>query len=107
MNPEAAIAGLDRSLQIAGQDISLHRGTTYVAARARITSYSASQLVGEVTQGDSLVIMSPTEIVAASWPAPPRYGDKVVIDGNVRTVISATVFEMANVPVRYELQTRG
>lgn len=116
MTPEAAIGALDRQLAIHGEDILLRRetkgaGTLLIpfdcGVRAKVRDYTAAELVGELQQGDSQVILSPSEMTDRQWPAPPRKGDKVVIKGKVRAVMNVVPFDIGGTVARYELSVRG
>lgn len=113
MTPAAAISALDRGLVVAGEDVTLSRQTgpqqipLSVTCRARVTGYSPQQLVGEIHQGDSLVILSPTEMQARQWCWPPLKGDRVLAHGRTRTVLDAAPFYIGGELVRLELQVRG
>lgn len=121
-----AVAALDDALAAAGQDIRLIRltGTQMipyeVTCRAMVRGYQPSELVGSISQQDSMVILSPTEIDRKGWPGPassaatdtsdrrvPRKGDRVVISGKARTVEAAVGITMADELVRIELQVKG
>ncbi len=101
---------LDAMLAAFGQDVTLRRvtGTTNQAnvdctCRALVRGYRADELAGGIIQGDSLVILSATDIIAAQWPGGqpvtspptgldvrvPRKGDKIVSAGKVRNVEAA------------------
>src|SRR5688500_8083162 len=78
MSAAQEIADLDRHLEIDGEDIVLRRvkGTTLatqqnvdVTCRAFVRGFSPNELVGTITQQDSRVVLSPTQIDAADWPA--------------------------------------
>lgn len=112
MTPDAAIAALDKAVQIAGQDIILRRttGTALIkfdspTTRARVVDYRPDELVGEVQQGDRKAILSPTML--ANWPAPPTKGDRVVVDGAVWAVMNVNPLSIGNRLVRIEMQIRG
>lgn len=113
MTPAAAISALDRGLLVAGEPITLTRNAgpqqvpLSVTCRARVTGYAGAQLVGEVHQGDSLVILSPTEMQARQWCWPPLKGDRVLAQGRTRTVVDAVPFCIDSELVRLELQVRG
>ncbi len=121
MSPAATIAALDRALRTRGQDVtlqSLSAGvvTQQVTCRAFVRSYAPAALVGGVIQGDSQVILSPSEIAAAGWPGAatgpgddrvPKKGDRLVISGLVRTIEAASPVYLADVLVRIELRVRG
>lgn len=48
--------------------------------------YVPKVLVGSIAQGESLVVISNTEIAAAQWPGPPIKNDELIIDGKPRTI---------------------
>jgi hypothetical protein len=122
------IAQLDSALADAGEDFVLRRviGTTNqtnvdVTCRGFIRSYGPEELTTNIIQGDSRIILSPTQINAASWPgaAPPvefgaaqdprvpRRGDKAVVQGRVMNIQNTSPIYVDNVLVRIELQIRG
>jgi hypothetical protein len=114
MSPEAAIAALDRALAATGEDIVLRRTTGTkpaipldVGVRASVRGYRPEELVGGIIQGDSLVIVSPTEMKQRRWCWPPRANDKAVIDEKVRNVVAVNGIKMKGVLVRIELTVRG
>jgi hypothetical protein len=113
MTPAMAIAALDRALGIAGENITLRRttGTALipldVACRAVVRGYQPHQLVGTIIQGDSQVILSPSEMKRRQWTWPPRKNDKAVIAGKVRNIEAAAPIYMGGELVRIELQVRG
>lgn len=128
---EAAIRDLDSALAEAGENIRLQRLTLgpngaqipfEVTCRASVRQYQPSELAGGIIQGDSLVILSPTEIIKAQWPGGtpqssdadkrvPRggagQGDKVIIQGRARNIEAAAPYYLAGELVRIELQCRG
>lgn len=122
------IEALDRSLARSGEDVILRRivGTTAQVnidcrARAHVHGYEPSQIAGTIIQGDSHVILSPTDIDRAQWPGgqpvtspPPAVDpriplpdDRVIIQGQSRVVIAAKPVVRDNVLVRIDLQVRG
>lgn len=114
MSPEQAISALDRALDAAGEDIVLRRTTGTkpaipfdVGVRASVRDYQPAELVGGVVQGDSRVIVSPTEMKRRQWCWPPRVNDKAVIQGKVRNVTAATPIYVNGELVRIELSVRG
>lgn len=119
---------LDRKLRSRGQDVILRRitGTTNQAnvdctCRALVRGYRADELAGGIIQGDSLVILSATDIIAAQWPGGqavtsppgvndprvPRKGDKVIVEGRIRNVEAADPIYVAGDLHRINLQVRG
>lgn len=119
MTPQAAIAALDRQLHLHGHDAVLRRatwsGTTKTTAdvtvRIKLRGYAPDELVGGIIQGDSAVVMSPTQINAAGWPSgapePPKAGDTLVSAGRARAVIAAEPIYLGGEVVRIEMQVRG
>lgn len=127
MSAEREIAELDRSLAEDGEDIILRRvvGTTNqafndVKCRAFVRGYAANELVGGITQQDSKVILSPTQINRLQWPGgqPPNVtgdpripskarGDKAIIGGKVRSVEAATGIPIDGTLVRIEMRVLG
>lgn len=126
MNP--CISALDRCLARAGQDVILRRpvGTTSqsftdAAVRAFVRGYEPSELAGDIQQGDSRVILSPTHLAASQWPGGqavsspptsldvriPRAGDRVVIAGRSRNVVMAAPIYKAGELIRIDIQVRG
>jgi hypothetical protein len=119
------IDALDRALKVAGQSITLRKVTgttsqtfTDVICQANVRGYSPQELVGAITQQDSKVIISPTEINSAVWPyaqfgyindvrVPSKNrGDLVIINGQTRTVQAAVGIYVQDVLVRIEIQVR-
>lgn len=54
--------------------------------RLRPGGAGSSQAVGAVAQNMITVKISNAEIAAASWPGPPRKGDKLVMGGRTYTL---------------------
>lgn len=121
------IARLDGSLARVGEDVVLRRNTLGpggvqipfdATVRAQVRGYEPAELTAAVIQGDSRVILSPTQIEQAGWPgataAPvtgdrrvPRRGDVVLVQGTPRHVFAAAPKYVGGVLVRIELQVRG
>ena len=123
---EQAIADLDAALASDGEWIELQRltGTQLipfkVRCRAFVCGYAAQELVGGISQTDSKVIMSPTEIIRSGWPGPnssatptdqdrrvPRKGDAVIIAGRKRAVETAGGVYPGGELVRIEMRVLG
>lgn len=114
MSPVEAIAALDHANQIAGEDVVLRRylgpllaNPVDVTCRATVRGYTAAELVGGIAEGDRLAILSPTEATAASWPLPPRRGDKLVIGGRETNIEHPDNITMGGALVRMNLRVRG
>lgn len=128
MTPAAAIAALDNRLAQDGEDIILQRvvgaanqATFGAKCRAFVRGYQPHQLIGTIIQGDSHVILSPTDINRSGWPGAqvakpstanmdariPLTTDKLVQFGKTRSIQAATPFYIDGELVRIELQVRG
>jgi hypothetical protein len=113
MTPAQAIAMLDRQIAKHGQPVVLRRVVANAAATeatvsAFVRGYKPDELVAGIVQGDTLVTLSPTSVAGTPFsPAVPRRGDKVLIDGRLRSVELADPVSIAGVMVRLNLQVRG
>jgi hypothetical protein len=123
MTPAAAIAALDSALAASGQDVTLRRttGTQQVPfdvdCRAMVRKYQPDELIGGITQGGSMVVLSPTEITAAQWPGAqpqgaqdarvPKKGDKLRVAGLFREVEHCEPIYLAGELVRLNLWVKG
>lgn len=126
---EQEVADLDAALAEDGEDIEIWRliGTQQipikVKCRAFVRGYSAEELVGGISQTDSRVVISPTEIIASGWPGPqvaspvqpnanqdhrvPRKGDKAVIAGRTRNIEIAHPIYIDGQLVRINMRVLG
>jgi hypothetical protein len=101
------------ALERKGRTISLRRriGTsnsfTEVSPLGYDRGYKAQELLGGIVQGDREVVIGNAEIAAASWPAPVRKGDVVVMDGVTATVQGARSMYVGTVPAAHILWVRG
>lgn len=113
-----AAAMLDGALAAYGTPCTLRRyvglgsarDPVDIAIRAHVRGYAPEDLVGGIMQGDTKVILSPTEITAASWPGPqdwPQVGDRLVVDGRERNIQRSVLYQVAGGVARIELQVRG
>lgn len=125
MTPAECIDDLDRELRSCGEDVVLCRmqliaGVQSIAeqvtCRAFVRGYEPNQMMGGITQQDSRVVISPTEIIASGWtsgkPANedrrvPMKNNKVIIQGKVRNVEAAVGKYVANELVRIEMRVLG
>lgn len=58
-----------------------------------------------ITQGDTRIIMSNTDLINAGWSGGnPRPGDFILVDGGTKRVIAAAVRPM---DVGFDIQARG
>jgi hypothetical protein len=115
-DPADLIADLDEALLDAGEEVVLRRLTLGPNAmqipfdcdvRASIRPLDAKELVGNIDQTWSRVILSPTDINRAQFRLPVRKNDKIVQDGKVRNVEFPKHIRMQNVVVRIELLVGG
>jgi hypothetical protein len=131
MSAPEEIAELDRALLLDGQDIVLRHvtGTTSatqvyidVTCRAFVRGFAPEELVSGITQQDSRVVMSATQINAAEWPdalsvlafddPDPRIptknrGDLCYIDGRKHSIESARGVTIDATLVRIDMVVRG
>ena len=107
MTPAAAIALLDRNVEQHGQTVILRRGATDLSILAFVRDFRPDEIVGGIAQGDSNVVVSPTQIAGSPFAESILRNDKVVIRGRVRNVQSADPILIADQLVRINLQVRG
>lgn len=126
-SPASLIADLDDALADCGEDVVLRRNTLAAGnvlipfdatVRGFVRGYDPAEITGTIIQGDTKIILSPTDIDASGWPGPsvgtvvgdrrvPRKGDIVVVQGSPRQVqASAPKYVMGEL-VRIEIQVRG
>lgn len=116
MTPQQAIDMLERQIAKNGQTVTLRRlPSTDITLRASVRSSTATELVAGLSQGESLVIVSPTQIDAASWPGTQEAGkadirvpsknrgDIVVVNNQPRAVQNANPFYIDDRLVRIEI----
>lgn len=113
------IADLDFALAAEGQTITLTRGAASVDCAAFVRGLDRNQLEGSVNQQEFKVIISPTQIDAATWPAAPDSpppsvdpripikGDRITVAGRRRTVQDVLPMFVADVLVRIEMKVLG
>lgn len=124
MRPE--IAALDAALAKVGETIVLRRVVgdlpntvnIDVTCRACVRSYQPDQIVGNIKQTDSKVILSPSDIARAQWPGGvpegdpisaslPRMYDRVVVAGRARSINVVDPIYVDGELVRLELNVTG
>lgn len=108
MTPAQAIGMLDRQLAKHGETLSLRRGGTpplSVNGRGFVRAFKPQDLVGEVQQGDTMVVLSPNSV--GMFPIPILQGDKIVVAGRVKNVEAAEHVRMLDQVVRINVQVRG
>ncbi len=129
MTPAECIAFLDEMLEQYGETIVLRRTVkrsgspvdSDVTVRAVIRAVGADQIAGTITQTDFNLILSPTQITAASWPglnedvvvgdvtnqSLPDITDTVIVQGVPRQVKQTRPIFVGGVWVRHELVVAG
>lgn len=112
MTPAGAIAALDRQLARHGQDVTLRRvvpnaPALEVTVRAFVRGYTPDEFAGNIQQGDSEVILSPSGMSAPFVGEPLRVNDRLVIAGRARNVQSASAVWLGGAIVRINVQVRG
>lgn len=109
------IDALDRGLARSGQTVTLRRppAVDLAGIPAVVRGYQPNELTEGITQQDSLVIISPTQINAAVWPGvgqspipSKNRGDSCIINGVTRSVQAGVGIYVRNVLVRIEFQVR-
>jgi hypothetical protein len=125
-DPEGLIASLDAALLANGEDVILRRQVGErpnvvnidIGVRAGVRSYQPHELVGDIKQTDSHVIISPTQIREAQWPGGslpnqkvdpslPRMADRCIIAGRDRAVEVVNPFYVNGELVRIEMRVLG
>ena len=112
-----------------GEDIILRRvvgqGATTanidVKVRASVRAFRPEELIGGISQTDSLAVISPTQIKDAQWPGGqpvttgrykgipwlPQNNDRAVIQGRNRAITFVKPFVVGGEIVRIELTIAG
>jgi hypothetical protein len=121
------IDDLDASLAENGEDVVLRRITAGVTkdvtVRAHVRTYrlSAQDLVNGISWIPFVVIISPTQIRAAGWPAGevaaaapydadpsiPRIGDMLIIKGDLKYIKSSNPIAVTGEVVKIQMMTEG
>jgi len=74
--------------------------------RAIVRDYRPDELVGGITQGDTQVVLSPTDVLSGGG-AMPQKGDQIVVDGKPRTIAAAPPVRVGNTVARFNVQVKG
>lgn len=106
--PAGAIARLDDALSRRGQSVTLRRGnstTGQVTVKALVRGVKAEQVVGEVTQTDRKVVLSPSGLGAFGEP---DASVMVVIDGKPSKIVGKPEpIRLNDVLVRINMVVKG
>lgn len=108
MTPSAAIAMLDRQLAAHGQTVILRRGNTttgQATMKAFVRGVKAEDMVGEVTQTDRKVVLSPSDLGVFGEPDATVM---VVIDGKPSKIVGKPEpIRLNDVLVRINMVVKG
>lgn len=122
MSAAEEVTALNVALAEDGEDIILRRVTSGVnndvTCRAFVRGVSDQQLIAGVSQDNSNVIISPTQIIENDWPGVstlpasqddrvPTTTDKLVIAGKVRAIKSALPIYVTGELVRINIMVLG
>lgn len=107
LDARSAISDLDEELRDSGQTVTLRRISPPVTKDilAFVRGYKASELIGGLTIGDTLVVISPSSLTSP-WTGLPQVGDKVVFDNVTHSVRVADIVRVAGEVVRIDLTVR-
>jgi hypothetical protein len=80
-----------------------------VKTRAALRKYAASDLIGNsgFTLGEREARIAVQDLAKAQWPAPPRKGDGLVVDGVECEITAVQVLNVGDEVVGYVLTIRG
>jgi hypothetical protein len=117
MTPAELIADLDAALADAGQTVTLRRVTTGPGGiqipfdvedvPASVRPLKAAELVGTIDQTWSRVVISPTVISERAFPLPIRKGDKIIANGQERTIEFPGPIYVQDTLVRHSMMVNG
>jgi len=97
----------DAVLALHGEAMTLTRGATSVVVRGKVYRAAESDLAGALPQQERHVRIGTAEILAASWPAPPVKGDRLVIAGKTHLVQSVDTRSDGSTVWGYFLKVKG
>ena len=78
-----------------------------VTVNAVDAGYTPVATAGGIVQGDREIRIGNGEILAASWPGPPRRGDQLIIDGRTFAVMAVDTRGVAGAPALHVIAARG
>lgn len=103
-----------RQLALRGRPFTLRRLPTVTGGQAidvtvqgYRTGFAAQPLAGGLPQGMSVVIISNAEIAAASWPGPPRKGDRLIDAQRTAVIDSVETISLGATVDRHVLSIAG
>ena len=106
MTPDEAIASLDSRIRESGQTVKLRQGSQERMLRAFVRGYQPSELGNGVQQGDSLVVLSPSELARHGLVEIKRL-DRLEVGARARIVEYATPTLIGDTVVRWDVLIRG
>jgi hypothetical protein len=80
---------------------------TDVTVYGHTVGYSPSALVESVTQGNTSITISNTQIAAAGWPGPPKKQDVLIFDSRRCVIQSVEPKYLGTTVLVYQLEVRG
>jgi hypothetical protein len=80
---------------------------TDVTVQGYRTGFASEPLPGGLPQGQSVVIISNAEIASASWPGPPRKGDRLLDAERTMMIESVETIWLAGAVDRHLLRVVG
>lgn len=108
---DARLTAVYAACQKVGKVVTLRRisgaTTTDCSVKAVVRGYTADELVGGIQQGDKKVIMTETEVNAASWPLPIKVQDRIIIDSKTHSVQAIDLRHIGEDTAMYVIQVRG
>jgi hypothetical protein len=112
MTAQDAIDALDRQLAQVGTPIMIRRAAGTVIERPHVAfprGYKPNELVGGLQQGDTLLVISPTDMPRefASEADMIRRGDKIRLTGRIRNVEFVEPVLIGETLVRLNVTVRG
>lgn len=104
------IRSLDRAIKRAGQSVVIKRpadgSTKALTIIGAVRGYKPTELVGNLKQGDSLLVISPTDFAGWGGDLEPT-SDFVEYNGRTRAVQAVDPVYVRNVLVRLNVTVRG
>jgi hypothetical protein len=105
------LAGRRLNIRMRGRPMVLRRQATPVSPTIAVFGYARAYNPGELSagiqQGDVRVEILNEEIVATSWPAPPRNPDRLTFDGRTYTIMGAFPLHDGTTVAGWSLWIRG
>lgn len=110
MTPAGALASLHRQILAAGEWVKVRReGVTPIEVdiMAVWRPGGASDLTTGTAQFDGLLILSPAQLSALGFPDAGKKGDRVIVQGRMRTLETPQARAIGDTLVRLEWRVKG